>query len=235
MDYRAIPADELIQICARRREAAAWEEFIRRFNPVITRAVVRTARGWGESSTSGLDDLVQETYLKLCAEDCRLLRTFQSRQPDAIYGYLKVITTNLVHDHFKGSHAAKRGSGNITEDIDAEGVKVLTSPQRTLSTEASMQRDILFREIDHQLARLVPTQDLGRSRLIFWLYYRSGLSASAIASLPALGLTTKGVESTLLRLTRSIRDVLAERQSLKSENLEKSNQHRKGLGRPESF
>jgi len=81
------------------------------------RAVVRTTHAWGEFSTSLIDDLVQETYLKLCADDCRLLRNFESRQTDAIYGYLKVITTNLVHDHLKSHHAAKRGSGEAARRL----------------------------------------------------------------------------------------------------------------------
>jgi hypothetical protein len=47
---------------------------------------------------------------------------------------------------------------------------------------------------------------LERDRKLFWLYYRVGLTADAIAGLPSIGLSTKGVESSLLRLTRLLRD-----------------------------
>jgi RNA polymerase sigma-70 factor (ECF subfamily) len=45
--------------------------------------------------------------------------------------------------------------------------------------------------------------------MIFLLYYRQGLTASEIAALPALGLTTKGVESIIARLTHMIRSHIA--------------------------
>jgi len=45
--------------------------------------------------------------------------------------------------------------------------------------------------------------------MVFWLYYRAGFTASAIASLPTVGLTTKGVESLIFRLTRIVRENLA--------------------------
>jgi RNA polymerase sigma-70 factor, ECF subfamily len=41
--------------------------------------------------------------------------------------------------------------------------------------------------------------------VIFWLYYRDGLTARAIAQLPGIRLSVKGVESTIHRLTRRVR------------------------------
>jgi RNA polymerase sigma-70 factor (ECF subfamily) len=237
MDYASLQPEELIRICIHTGHASAWEEFIRRFNPLIARVVVRTARRWGGSSRSVLDDLVQETYLKLCAENCRLLRTFESRQADAIYGYLKVVTTNVVHDHFKAAHAAKRGAGEPTKDLEIQEIDSVNVQQTTLSSQASLERDILLKEIDHQLIRSVPPDDLQRSRLIFWLYYRSGMTASAIASLPHVGLSTKGVESVLLRLTRSVRRALAGSASDRTETEQNpfGEQKGKGIRQAESF
>jgi RNA polymerase sigma-70 factor (ECF subfamily) len=48
--------------------------------------------------------------------------------------------------------------------------------------------------------------DRDRNSKIFWLYYRAGLSAAAIAALPGIGLSTKGVESLILRITRELRE-----------------------------
>ena len=64
-----------------------------------------------------MDDLIQETYLKLCADEYRLLRAYDPKHPDAIYGYLKVITANVVHDRFKALHSEKRGGDQIVEDL----------------------------------------------------------------------------------------------------------------------
>jgi hypothetical protein len=64
---------------------------------------------------------------------------------------------------------------------------------------------VLIRQIDECLQAVCVGPNSQRDRKIFWLYYRAGLPASAIAALPTIGLTTKGVESTLLRLTRLVR------------------------------
>lgn len=73
-------------------------------------------------------------------------------------------------------------------------------------TAKNSERGILLRELDALLCRLLAAgPQLERDRRIFWLYYRVGLAASAIAALPSTGLTTKGVESTILRLTRLLR------------------------------
>jgi hypothetical protein len=41
--------------------------------------------------------------------------------------------------------------------------------------------------------------------MIFWLYFRQGMSTKEIASLPTIGLGTKGVGSVIERLKHSIR------------------------------
>ena len=235
VDYASLQPEHLIRICVQRGPADAWGEFIRRFNPLITRVVARTACRWNEASKSILEDLVQETYLKLCSEDCRLLRTFESRQSEAFYGYLKVVTSNVVHDHFKAMHAVKRGAGEIIEDIDAVGSNAQSVPKASPSDQTSVERQILMQEIDQQLYKCVPEESLQRSRLIFWLYYRSGLSAGAIASIPSIGLTTKGVESALLRLTRLVRTALAEPTDKPKEKQRDSSQDQKGFTQAESF
>ena len=71
--YAKFSSTELIAACAGPKDEAAWVEFIRRFHVVIAAAVLRTARGWGEPSRSQLDDLIQDTYLKLCENNSRLL------------------------------------------------------------------------------------------------------------------------------------------------------------------
>jgi RNA polymerase sigma-70 factor, ECF subfamily len=218
LDYSAISSEQLVAVCARSEDQAAWLEFVRRFQRLIATVVVRTARQWGETSPAILDELVQDTYLKLCADRCRLLRKFEFRQPNAIYGYLKVVTTNVVHDHFKGAHAAKRGSGEAPQSIEAIGSRRVGSSLLSPSSQAGIERTILIEQIDQQLRTAVTAKDLTRSRLVFWLHYRAGMSPSAIAGIPQIGLTTKGVESMLLRLTRLVRaalskDAISERQA----------------------
>lgn len=206
MDYSAISPEELVVACIQPGSETAWAEFVRRFHPLIARVALRVARQWGDPSPQVIDDLVQETYLKLCADRLRVLQNFKSAHKDAIYGYIKVFTTNLVHDHFKVVHSQKRGGSATNTSIDDPALDgaLLTAA----STPAILERDVLIQQIDACLQVVASGPGLERDRRIFWLYYRVGLPARAIAALPTVGLSTKGVESTLLRLTRQVRQRL---------------------------
>jgi RNA polymerase sigma-70 factor (ECF subfamily) len=65
---------------------------------------------------------------------------------------------------------------------------------------------VFLNEIDEYLRQCVDGPDQERDRTIFWLYFRQGMSTKEIASLPAIGLSTKGVGSVIERLKHSIRD-----------------------------
>ena len=47
-----------------------------------------------------------------------------------------------------------------------------------------------------------------RDVAIFWFFYEQGYTAKEISFLPNIGLTVKGVEAVLLRLTRFLREAL---------------------------
>jgi RNA polymerase sigma factor (sigma-70 family) len=207
----SLSAVELVRKCADSKDEAAWRELVRRFHPVIAAAVLRTARRGCEPPRQLLDDLIQDTYLKLCNNHCRLLRSFQPEHSNSIYGFLRVMAANVVHDHFKADRAIKRGAGRQTESI-SEGVQSNPGVTATVARSSdAMERQIRLREIDDVLARVSEGRDQKRNCMIFALYYRQGLTASEIAALPALGLTTKGVESILARLTHMIRGHIAMR------------------------
>jgi RNA polymerase sigma-70 factor, ECF subfamily len=199
--------EELIKACVENGRASDWEEFMQRFHSMIAAVVLRTASRLGDNSPPLVDDLVQETYLRICADRKRLLSEFTPHHPEAFYGYLKVITANVVHDHFRGERSQKRGreqTESLTEDA---------APQVAARDETDPHRNILLQEIDHALGASVPTDEMKRDRAIFWLYYRYGLTASAIARLPSVDLTVKGVESVIHRLTRAVREKLREQDS----------------------
>ena len=204
--YKDFSSTELVRACAGSRDEKAWTEFISRFHVVIASAVLRTARHWGEPSRAQLDDLVQDTYLKLCEDDSRLLRSFQPRQEDSIYGFLKVVAANVVHDHYKAALAAKRGASQTEAIIEptqnAPGAAVADS-------FSAVSQRLQLERIDKVLRLVTAGKDQERKRTIFWLRHRQGLTASEIASIPSIGLTTEGVESVLMRLTFVIRSHFA--------------------------
>jgi len=200
--YTNFSSTELIRACAGSNDERAWAEFIRRFQVVIAAAVLRTARQWGEPSRPQLDDLIQDTYLKLCENDSRLLRSFQPRHEDSIFGFLKVVAANVVHDHFKSALAAKRGAGQ-TEAI-TEPIQIGPKMAGVDSFDVVSQR-LQLEQVDKILRQVTAGKDQGRKLAIFWLRHRQGLTASEIAAIPSIELTTEGVESVLMRLAAMIR------------------------------
>lgn len=196
--YPSLPIQELVSACGR-GEALAWEEFLVRTQPVVARACLRAARSWGERDPDLIEELVQATYTKLVAG--RLLADFQPHHPDAIYGFLKLVAARVAHDHCKATRAAKRGGEGPEVEFD-EAVAAVASPA------AAPDAGLLLQEIEACLAPYLSQQEVNRDRLIFQLYYRLGLSAAAIASIPCLELSVKGVESLLNRLTRLARSRL---------------------------
>ena len=202
VNYSSLGAADLARCCAESNDEAAWEEFVRRFHPLIGSVVLRTARRWGTTSNAVIDDVIQEIYVKLCRDNCRVLREFQPHHEDAIFGYLKVVAANAASDYFKSTlHKpadAAEGS-DVLETLDIGAVH--GGPSIT-------ERQVLINEIDACLQKILPADSWDRDYKIFWLHYRAGMSARAIAALPYIGLSTKGVESTLLRLIRLLRQEL---------------------------
>jgi len=199
-------ASQLIYVCAQSNEGAAWDEFIARFNKPISISVLRTANQCGGHDSRIVDDLVQETYLKLCADRCKHLLEFAQQHPDAIVGYLKTIAANIAFDYFKAINTKKRGSGRLLQPLDAVEPR---GAMDGLGGQNAIERGALLRQINDCLAACSKDEELDRDRLIFWLYYQQGLTAKAIAGLPTIGLTVKGVESAINRLTRMVREHLA--------------------------
>lgn len=211
----SLSIEDLLRRCSVSRDIAAWEEFARRFHRLIAKTVLRTAARFGDASTSTVDDLIQETYLKFCAGNSRILIDFKHRHPDAFVGYLQVLAANVVRDHFKSAYSKKRGANQV-ESISED----FTPPAKVNGegSPGSIERGVLIGEVRGYLDLCIVGRDQNRNRRIFWLYYRAGLSAAAISVLPGIGLTTKGVESLILRMTKEVRERMAAQKTGRTRN-----------------
>jgi len=206
MQLSSVSANELARVCSESGSEAAWSEFVRRFQRPIALAVLRTARCWDVHSPALLDDLIQETLLRLCADDCRLLRNFVPREPDSIIGYLKVLATNVTHDRLRNEKALKRGGAFRRQDTDSADLDAIVPPY---GGQDAIDRSIRRNEIDRALRSFIPDRLTDRDRTIFWLYFEQGFSAREIGQIASIGLTVKGVESSIHRSTQQVREALA--------------------------
>lgn len=175
----------------------------------IRQIIRRTAAPWGSPPLALVEDLVQVTYLKLWEGGRSLLRDFALQCPEGIVGYLKRIAANATHDHFKHRHSLSSGGDEphvSTSDVEpVAGTHVHGSEER-------IAFQLFLSEIDEHLKHCLTGPDRERDRTIFWLYFRQGMSTREIASLPGIGLSTKGVGSVVERMKVSVRDqILASR------------------------
>jgi RNA polymerase sigma-70 factor (ECF subfamily) len=156
----------------------------------------RIASEWGFANLSETDDILQEFFLKIGAGGGEFLRRLPLEDEATALAYLKVSTANCARDYLRAKYADKRGM-DITTSVDAK-IEQLAPGAGANAVELT----ILLQQID--LALDATPHD----RCIFWLYYRQGLTANEIASIPEFGLSQKGVESLLYRLSAMVRKAL---------------------------
>jgi RNA polymerase sigma-70 factor, ECF subfamily len=206
MDYQDLPPLQLARLCAQ-KNSEAWLEFISRYQRPITLVIVRTLREAGCSSTLLIDDLVQETYAALCADGLRLLRDFVEEYPSSLDAMVRVVAANLTHDYVRAQNAKKRGGDFEQVPYDSRALAQIPSPYGHETIELNLQ----LKEIDATLQGTREHQiPSARDRAIFWLHFRLGMSANAIARMPTFQLSSKGVESSLRRTLNMLRMVLKE-------------------------
>ena len=202
--YSSLSVEELVRRCANSGEIAAWEEFVRRFHRLIAKVILRTCDRFGDSSNRTVDDLIQDTYLKLCAHHFRLLREFDHRHPNAFLGFLQVVARNVARDFFKRKRI----------ETDVEPLPEYHTPGLNLKSPDDhllVERKLLIQEVERHVDVCVKGPDQDRNRRIFWLRHQAGLSAAEIARLPGINLTHKGVESLNMRILHCVRERMAAR------------------------
>lgn len=189
-----IPIRELLNSCLGSEDQGLWRKFVRRTQPLIASVIINTVRRWREPSPSLVDDLVQETFLKLFAGDRKALRGIRNEHENTIFGYLKVVASNVTRDHF-------RHPENKIQEVELTDPVTPPLPDGFDRIEFMRLKD----KIQARLESLSSSDTCLRDQTIFWLYYEQGYTAKEISLLPNIGLTVKGVESTLLRLTRFVK------------------------------
>jgi RNA polymerase sigma-70 factor (ECF subfamily) len=158
----------------------------------------RVARIWGsDASPAAVADIVQEVFLKLCEQERRILRDFEPRGEDSFLGLLRIVSASVANDYFRRQFSAKRGGKAVTTVLLEDEASM---PADGANQSAQMQRSALLSQLDRKLQLASPTI-AERDRTLFWLYYRQGFTAEEIARLGGAGLTAKGVESALRRVT----------------------------------
>jgi RNA polymerase sigma-70 factor (ECF subfamily) len=210
MDPRKLTDEELVRLLLATRDedlrAELWVEFWHRFQPVIARTVRRRIARYTRWVDHGwVDDLVQDTFLKICKDDYKALRKFEFRQQNSLHSFLKVMAAHVADDDIRKRMSDKEGGGQPHDNID----DLLQPPSDRSSAVHSMLNNLRMNEIENCLQQRKGEPNFVRDHKVFWLYFRDGFTANEISELPDIGFkSVKGVESALLRLGKWVGDCL---------------------------
>lgn len=192
MAWQELSDRELVENCLQSSAGDAWGEFMRRFQPLIAAVVSRGIRRWTMPNRTLVDDLVQSTLRKLCEGNCRAISSFRWLHENSFRGFLKVVASNVVQDHFR-----KYPPTRVEEDIEEVGPEA----PHVEGFASRVEHDTLVDRLTRCLEKLLMAEaDASKHVAMFLLYYRHGLTAKEISRLYQL--TVKTVENTLLRLVR---------------------------------
>ena len=192
--------ERLLRDFLENRASAPWGEALEAFWKAIASTIIKVLRRYGPADPNDVDDLIQDVYLRLCADDYRLLRQTRADRPAQLVAFVQAIAMKTTLDRYRLTARQRRGGELNFISIDSS-VAASSDP----ATSEQISRDVLISQIDRQLQN-----QSERDRRIFWLYYRHGFTASEIAAISGLELTTKGVESAIYRLTSEIRRFFSE-------------------------
>lgn len=195
---------DLLGRCLKIGDDSAWRASVEYLQPLIAGVAARSALRWGPIRAELVEDLTQEAFLKFCKNGFAILRKIEDQPEEMILAFIRVTVANLVHDHFRAERSAKRfpsGGFLTTDTLDA-----WLGETRTIN---STERGLLLSEIDKLLRQKLSGASSARDRRVFWFHHRHGMTAKAISSIPAIGLSEKGVESVLFRLGVVVKEELA--------------------------
>ncbi len=123
----------------------AWGSFVKRHAPVIYGAVRKRLVPAGREGE--VEDVVQDVFVKICANDFRLLRSFDSRKAK-LTTWLTVIATSASIDHLRRNARTSASLDTVPEhhlSVPAKEPAWVTIPDGLLSPRQSLIIELLYR------------------------------------------------------------------------------------------
>jgi len=211
---------DLIGFCAESIENhKAWLEFIRRFNRHIKLSVIKAYRLLSISNlgkeiilNEEIRDLVQEVYIKLVKNNCKLLKNLKPGDNGSISAYLSLTCVSVVKDHFRKIGRLKRkppvkcidNGAYITNEGKLINKKMfLFIPSN--SEDQLIAKDLL-EKVKNYYSSVHPKRNNKKRKLIFQLYFLKGLSIKDISRIKGLNISLANANALIWRMKKEIRD-----------------------------
>jgi DNA-directed RNA polymerase specialized sigma24 family protein len=90
-----------------------------------------------------LDDLLQDTYMKLHDPERNPLSRFEPTHPASVRAFLRVVTMNLVYDHLR---VGRRETSHVAFSPYEESQDRLLAPSQAGGSPFSIERGILLEQ-----------------------------------------------------------------------------------------
>jgi RNA polymerase sigma factor (sigma-70 family) len=223
-----LTTEALLRRCQERPpDEVAWQEFVRRYHPMVKAAVAKAFRLRAgqeferrpQFRDDSIEDLVQTVYLRLIEDESRVLKAFHGQLENSISAYLSIISVNVVKDHFREIKAGKRPKISFSFDELLEnrgegavfgGASSDIHGNKSGDQSGSRPSAPTIEDIDDLLTKALTYRNRDRNILIFKLRYCDGLTLEEIKKTLGLDMSPLGVGSILSRITKRLRRIMQE-------------------------
>ena len=193
-----LDAPELVRRCATDlQNEELWQQFYSRYRRKILLFLLRAFRMMGGHSDEFLrfaDDWLQEVFTKLVQNEGHVIRSFRGTTEVSVNAFLASIALSIVVDQLRSQSALRRRA----QVVPLDQVQEVSSPRVDPIARFSALLELI--DVEKALRTDEESKNPERDLLIFKLHFVEGFSASEIASIPGLKLTTSGSEKVLSRV-----------------------------------
>lgn len=200
---------------------AAFAEFDRRYYRLLMTVIYRKCVQLGyEKGLAALDDLLQNTYLKLLKNDRAGFKEFQGTHERQFQRYLQVTANRVVLNNFHreemtASRSPSGGLQSLDQVLDRTAKEAGTSLKDLLPDPGSNE-ELAFQETIEEIRYCLKqsqrrNKQADRNMLIFQLRIFAGLEAEEIGSRPEINVAPKTVLNLTKKLAKAVASCLEKR------------------------
>jgi RNA polymerase sigma-70 factor (ECF subfamily) len=178
----------------------AWARLITGKSRLVYYALRQTFRAKGvEPEESELEELHNEVFSRLFADDCRKLRTFEGRNGCSLASWIRLIATRTALTHIgRRGRLVLAGDGGDEEESD---------PMERVADEAPGAEEVVVREGEVARLRAAVAALNSDDRLFVTLYFLREMSLSEVADV--MQVTVNTVYSRKNRVLNRLRAAMA--------------------------
>jgi RNA polymerase sigma factor (sigma-70 family) len=167
------------------KDDGSWREFLNQIGPLMKGICFRA--GLNDDET---DDIAQIFTLRLLENNCKVLRSYEARDRDSFFRWVKVVISRIVLDYVR------------LRDLKMD---------REMESGEKQWRETEFKSLDGDWNTTRLTLEglsdrlSGDEKVLFWLEY-SDLENSEVAGI--LGISLEAVQKRLSRLRKKLKTIL---------------------------